>query len=474
MEKKIVIIGCGSSGIACAITLIKNGIKGSNITILEKGKLIEKRKCFVTADIPCKKCKICSIVHGCGGSGSFSDSKLNWDTTGRIGGDMAELMTEEEITEYLEKTYNMYKDFGIEEFNIETCGLQYEGDALEIVTSIENNPKLDIGHCATTHLGSENSRIIYKRMIDYLIENNVHILANTEIEEIDSIQKKVYIKGDPRIYVNYDKLVVAMGRSGNKLVKEICDNNNIKYKNGEVQMGVRIECPNEVMEKLNKNFYELKTYFTSSFGDLCRTFCVNPSGYVTIESYPYEDKKLFTANGHAFAEKKSNNTNFAILVSRHFNGDMESPLRNYVYPLTLAVNSLGNGSVIIQSLKDIKLKRRSTDDRIKELDIIPTAKAYAGDLMSAIPYRMIQSILEFIEELDKTIIPGLNGDNTLLYGLEIKLCSNKVLIDKYGKSSNSDIYVIGDCSGYCRGLTTACSMGIACGEDIIKRSDKNE
>ena len=467
MEKKIVIIGCGSSGIACAITLIKNGIKGSNITILEKGKLIEKRKCFVTSDTPCKKCKICSIVHGCGGSGSFSDSKLNWDTTGRIGGDMAELMTEEEITEYLEKTYNMYKDFGIEEFDIETCGLWYEGDALEIVTSIENNPKLDIGHCATTHLGSENSRIIYKRMIDYLIENNVHILANTEIEEIDSIQKKVYIKGDPRIYVNYDKLVVAMGRSGNKLVKEICDNNNIKYKNGEVQMGVRIECPNEVMEKLNKNFYELKTYFTSSFGDLCRTFCVNPSGYVTIESYPYEDKKLFCANGHAFKEKKSNNTNFAILVSRHFNGDMESPLRNYVYPLTLAVNSLGNGSVIIQSLKDIKLKRRSTDDRIKELDIIPTAKAYAGDLMSAIPYRMIQSILEFIEELDKTIIPGLNGDNTLLYGLEIKLCSNKVLIDKYGKSSNEDIYFIGDCSGYVRGLTTACSHGILCAENII-------
>lgn len=474
MEKKIVIIGCGSSGIACAITLIKNGIKGSNITILEKGKLIEKRKCFVTADTPCKKCKICSIVHGCGGSGSFSDSKLNWDTTGRIGGDMAELMTEEEITEYLEKTYNMYKDFGIEEFNIETCGLQYEGDALEIVTSIENNPKLDIGHCATTHLGSENSRIIYKRMINYLIENNVHILANTEIEEIDSIQKKVYIKGDPRIYVNYDKLVVAMGRSGNKLVKEICDNNNIKYKNGEVQMGVRIECPNEVMKKLNDNFYELKTYFISSFGDRCRTFCVNPSGFVTIESYSYEDKKLFSVNGHAYKNRKSDNTNFAILVSRHFNDDMECPLRNYVYPLTLAVNSLGNGSVIIQSLKDIKLKRRSTDDRIKELDIIPTAKAYAGDLMSAMPHRTIQSILEFIEELDKTIVPGLNGDNTLLYGLEIKLCSNKVLIDKYGKSSNENIYFIGDNSGYCRGLTTACSMGIACGEDIIKRSDKNE
>ena len=316
-----------------------------------------------------------------------------------------------------------------------------------------------------------------KYLLHYLIENEVHILSNAEVEEVDSIRNKVYIRGENdrvRLYVDYDKLVVAMGRSGNKLVKEICDNNNIKYKNGEVQMGVRIECPNEVMKKLNDNFYELKTYFISSFGDTCRTFCVNPSGFVTIESYSYEDKKLFSVNGHAYKNRKSDNTNFAILVSRHFNDDMECPLRNYVYPLTLAVNSLGNGSVIIQSLKDIKLKRRSTDDRIKELDIIPTAKAYAGDLMSAIPYRTIQSILEFIEELDKTIIPGLNGDNTLLYGLEIKLCSNKVLIDKYGKSSNENIYFIGDNSGYCRGLTTACSMGIACGEDIIKRSDGNE
>ena len=467
MEKKIVIIGCGSSGIACAITLIKNGIKGSNITILEKGKLIEKRKCFVTADIPCKKCKICSIVHGCGGSGSFSDSKLNWDTTGRIGGDMAELMTEEEITEYLEKTYNMYKDFGIEEFNIETCGLWYEGDALEIVTSIENNPKLDIGHCATTHLGSENSRIIYKRMIDYLIENNVHILANTEIEEIDSIQKKVYIKGDPRIYVNYDKLVVAMGRSGNKLVKEICDNNNIKYKNGKVDMGVRVECPNEVMKKLNDNFYECKIYFKGTFGDKARMFCTNPGGFVTVESYENNGKKLFTANGHAFAEKKSDNTNFAILVTRNFNEDCPNPLEDYVFTITQAMNSLGKGSVILQSLKDIKLNRRSTEERIKELDIVPTANVYKGDITSVMPYRTLVTILEFIEELD-TVAPGINGDNTLLYSMEVKLHSNRVLIDKYGKSSNKDIYFIGDCSGYVRGLTTACSHGILCAEDIIK------
>ena len=466
MEKKIVIIGCGSSGIACAITLIKNGIKGSNITILEKGKLIEKRKCFVTSDTPCKKCKTCSIVHGCGGSGSFSDSKLNWDITGRIGGDMAELMTEDEIEQYLEKTYDMYKDFGIEDFDIETCGIDYTEEGQKIVDLIKSNPRLDIGECATTHLGSENSRIIYKHMIDYLIENSVHILANTEIEEVDSVQKKVYIKGNPRIYVNYDKLVVAMGRSGNKLVKEICDNNNIKYKNGKVDMGVRVECPNEVMKKLNDNFYECKIYFKGTFGDKARMFCTNPGGFVTVESYENNGKKLFTANGHAFAEKKSDNTNFAILVTRNFNEDCPNPLEDYVFTITQAMNSLGKGSVILQSLKDIKLNRRSTEERIKELDIVPTANVYKGDITSVMPYRTLVTILEFIEELD-TVAPGINGDNTLLYSMEVKLHSNRVLIDKYGKSSNKDIYFIGDCSGWVRGLTTACSHGILCAENIL-------
>lgn len=466
MKEQIVIIGCGSSGIACAITLIKNGVKGSNITILEKGKLIEERKCFVTADTPCKKCKVCSIVHGCGGSGSFSDSKLNWDTTGRIGGDMTDLMTQDEIAEYLRKTYDIYKDFGIEEFNCETCGIEYSKEAQEIVDLIKNNPKLDIGECATTHLGSENSRIIYKRMLDYLMDNGVHILSNAEVEEVDSTCKKIYVKGNPRLYFSYDKLVIAMGRSGNKFVKEICDTNNIKYKNGKVDMGVRVECPNEVMKKLNDNFYECKIYFKGTFGDKARMFCTNPGGFVTVESYMNGNNKLFTANGHAYAEKKSDNTNFAILVTRNFNEDCPNPLENYVFTITQAMNSLGKGSVILQSLKDIKLNRRSTEERIRELDIIPTVNVYKGDITSVMPFRTLVTILEFIEELDK-IVPGINGDNTLLYSMEVKLHSNKVLIDKYGKTSNKDIYVIGDCSGYVRGLTTACSHGILCAEDLL-------
>lgn len=466
---KVVIVGCGASGIATAIELVNNGF--NNITMIDKGHMIDKRKCFVDADTPCKKCKVCSITHGCGGAGSYSDSKLNFDPTGRVGGDMYELMTREEIIEYLKKTYKIYQQFGIEEFKSKIYGLEYTEEGKQIIDTIEDNPRLTIGECATLHLGSENSRIVYKRMIDYLLNNGVEILSNTELLGIKEVDDNYILtisrKGLER-HLRADRVVLALGRSGNKLIKEICKDNNIKFKNGRVDIGVRVECPNEVMEKLNNNFYECKIYFQGSFDDKARMFCTNPSGYVTVESYPYLDKNIYMANGHAYRNKHSNNTNFAILVSRNFNEDLQDPLNDYVYPSANVGNSLGKGSVILQSLKDIKLWRRSTEERIKELDIEPTANVYKGDITSAISYRTLVTILEFLKELNK-IAPGIDDDNTLLYYPECKLHANKVLIDKYGRTSNPNVWCIGDCSGYCRGLTTACSMGILCAEDILSR-----
>ena len=385
---KVGIIGCGASGIFTAIELINKGFNGENITIFDKGKKIDKRKCFVTSDTPCKKCKVCSIVHGCGGAGSFSDSKLNFDTSGRVGGDMAELMTEEEITLYLKRTYEIYQQFGIDEFKSKAYGKDYTDEAKEIIQIIKENPRLDMGDCITIHLGTENSRTIYKRMLDFLEEHKVRIVDECEIVDVETNNNQNIVSYKWKHSKNYslyedlyeneifDKLVIAMGRSGNKLVKDICKDNNIEYKNGKVDIGVRVEVPNEVMRELNENFYECKIYFKGSFGDKARTFCQNPSGFVTVESYPYGDKKIFTANGHSYANKKSDNTNFAILVSRNFNEDLENPLEGFVYPLINVSNSLGKGSVIMQSLKDIRLNRRSTEKRIEELNIIPTANVY--------------------------------------------------------------------------------------------------
>ena len=465
---KIVIVGCGTSGIACAIELVNNGFK--DIIMIDKGHMIDKRRCFVDADTPCKKCKTCSIVHGCGGAGSYSDSKLNFDPSGKVGGDMYELMTREEIVEYLYKTYAIYQQFGIEEFKSKIYGLENTTEGQRIIDMIKNNPRLDIGECATLHLGSENSRIVYERMINYLIDNGVEILSNTELLAMNKLDDEYILTTNTmglERQIKAQKVVLALGRSGNKLIKDICKNNNIEFKNGRVDIGVRIECPNEVMEKLNNNFYECKIYFQGSFGDRARMFCTNPSGFVTIESYPYKNKNIYMANGHAYRNIHSNNTNFAILVSRNFNEDLQDPLNDYVYPSANVGNSLGKGSVILQSLKDIKLYRRSTEERIKELDIEPTANVYKGDITSAISYRTLVTILEFLEELNKIAV-GINGDNTLLYYPELKLHSNKVIIDKYGRTSVEGVYCIGDCSGMCRGLTTAFSMGIACAENILR------
>jgi uncharacterized FAD-dependent dehydrogenase len=235
---------------------------------------------------------------------------------------------------------------------------------------------------------------------------------------------------------------------------------------GKVDIGVRVETLNEYMSYLNENFYEAKLYFKGSFNDSTRVFCTNPGGVVSIESY---HNRLYLANGHAYANNKTNNTNFALLVSRYFNEDTPNPLEDYMYPLIQAMNSLGKGQVIMQSLKDIKLNRRSTEERIKELDIKPTIKAYAGDITSVMPYRHMIDILEAIESLDE-LAPGINGDNTILYAPEAKFHANKVVIDENCMSSVNNLYCIGDSSGWTRGLTSAASMGIIVAKNILQDS----
>ena len=465
---KVCIIGGGVAGIFTAIQLLNEGFNGDDIVIFDKGHSLQKRKCFVNANSQCKKCKVCSIVNGVGGAGSFSDSKLNFDTSGRIGGDLYELMTEEEITEYLSKTYEIYKQFGIDEFKSKAYGNDYTEEALEIVNKIKENPNLELGECTTIHLGTDNSRIIYGRMVNYLIDSNVTILPDMEVKDVNANGNTITVsdrKGNNLNY-QYDILVLAMGRSGNKLMRDICEENNISMKNGRVDYGVRVETLDSIMKPLNDNFYESKIYIRGEFNDRVRVFCSNPSGFVSVESYPYLDNQIYLANGHAYADKKSKNTNFALLVSRNFNEDCQDPLNNYLYPLINASSSLGKGSVICQSLKDIKLFRRSTEERINELEIVPTANVYKGDITSVMPYRTLKDILDAIKELDK-LCPGLDGDNTLLYSMEAKFHANKIKITKEGKTSIDNIYAIGDCSGYCRGLTTAAGMGIKCAEDIL-------
>ena len=349
---KVVIVGAGVAGIFTAIELINKGFNGNNITMIDRGKWIDKRKCFVDSNTTCKKCKVCSISNGVGGTGSFSDSKLNFDTSGKVGGDLSELLTTDEITEYLKRTYEIYQQFGIEEFQSKVYGRNHSQQALEIIEKVKNNPNMKMTDCITIHLGTDSSRIIYKRMLKFLVNNGVTIIPNMELINVNTDEKTIICRnvfGSPRMF-EYDKLILSMGRSGNKLMRDICIKSNIQMKNGRVDYGVRVETLNEYMKPLNDNFYEAKIYLKGRFGDETRVFCTNPSGVVSVESYPYIDNHIFLANGHAYADinKKTNNTNFALLVSRNFNEDTPNPLNDYLYPIINATNSLGKGSVILQ------------------------------------------------------------------------------------------------------------------------------
>lgn len=462
------IIGAGVAGIFTAIELINKGYNGSDITILDKGHMLNRRICFADNNTPCKKCKVCSISNGVGGTGSFSDSKLNFDPTGKVGGDLARLLTTEEITEGLKDVYEIYKTFGIEEFKSKVYRCDATTDTA-LLDKIKKQEGVEFANCATLHLGTDNSRIVYQRMIDFLINHGVEIIPNAEVSSVSAIEKLVYYYKQGSKEISYKKLILAMGRSGNQLMRKICELNNIRMIAGDVDVGVRVETLNEIMKPLNDNFYEAKLYFTGQFGDTTRIFCNNPGGVVSIESYPHIAGNIYLANGHAYSDEsmKTNNTNFALLVTRHFNEDTPNPLDDYLYPLMQATNSLGKGQVIMQSYSDIMLNRRSTDDRIKQLDIVPSVKAYAGDVTSVMPYRTMVDILQALESLNN-IVPGICGSNTLLYAPEAKFHANKIAINKAGLSSIPDIYCIGDSSGWTRGITSAASMGIACADDIIK------
>jgi len=448
----MVIIGAGVGGLFTAIELVNKGYPARDILLVDKGPMLSKRKCFVNNETPCKKCKVCSISNGVGGTGSFSDSKLNFDITGRVGGDLYEIFSEYQIACQLKEVYNIYEQFGLNEFKSK----EYKPN----ITI--NEPGIQLADCLTIHLGTENSRIVYQRMIDYLLSKGVTIKANYEVKELSKEKGRFIINNE----ITTDKVVLAMGRSGNKLMRYFANKLSLNMKTGRVDIGVRVETLNEYMSYLNENFYEAKLYLKGRFNDTTRVFCTNPGGYVSIESY---DNKLYLANGHAYANNKTENTNFALLVSRTFNEDTPNPLEDYMYPLIQAMNSLGKGQVIMQSLKDIKLNRRSTERRIKELDIKPTIKAYAGDITSVMPYRHMIDILEAIELLDK-LAPGINGDNTILYAPEAKFHANKIAIDENCMSSMNNLYCIGDSSGWSRGLTTAASMGIIVAKDILNRS----
>ncbi len=466
MNYDVIIIGAGPSGIFCAYELKKCN-KNLKVLIVEKGRSIDKRICPKRKTLKCVNCSPCAITTGFAGAGAFSDGKLSLSPD--VGGNLPEILGYQKTIDLIKETDDIYLSFGADS---KVYGIDKEREIEEIrKKAIKANLKLV--ECPIRHLGTEEGYKIYSRIQEYLLNEGVEIVFNTMVKDL--IIEDGEVKGIATEKDEYyaSEVVSAVGREGAEWFYNICKKHNIETEVGTVDIGVRVEVRDEVMEELNKNLYEAKlVYHTPTFDDKVRTFCTNPSGEVATEYY---DNGLAVVNGHAYKSKeyKTHNTNFALLVSKNFTSPFKEPIE-YGKKIAELSNLLCDGKILVQTLGDFKKGRRTTDERLCRNNIIPTLKdAVPGDLSLVFPHRIMVDIIEMIDALD-VISPGIASDETLLYGVEVKFYSNKVLTDDNFETSIKGLRAIGDGASVTRGLMQASANGLSVARSIIERMKKGE
>lgn len=471
MKYDLIVVGMGPSAAFLAYELIQLG-ENKNVLLIDQGKNIKNRVCPIEKTGKCMKCKpFCNITCGFSGAGAFSDGKLlsyhmsslgnsnEMYLGGNGGGYIKEYLSEEEIKDLLVYTDNVYLDFGADT-HLE--GLEYKE---EIKKLQDKAAEQDLGlvSCPIRHLGTEKAHILYTKIQDYLESNNINMMYETEVKDLitegDSI-KGVVIKhnnSDKTEEIFSDSVVLAVGRKGASWLSNMCKIHNINTKIGAVDIGIRYELPDSVMSDINKYMYEGKFIGRlKPYEDKVRTFCQNPSGFVSAEVY---DNGLTLVNGHSYKDKKSTNTNLAILVTHHFTTPFDKPIE-FGENVARNLNSLANGHVMVQRLGDIKRGGRSHESSLTNNSVVPTLKdAVAGDLTYSLGYRTMTDILTFINAVDK-VVPGFANDDNLLYGPEIKFYSNEIELDKNFETNIKGLYSIGDGGGLTTGLMMASASGV--------------
>lgn len=459
----VVIIGAGPAGLFSAYELIKNN-KNLKIMLIDKGKEAKNRFCPMnkSKDGKCLNCNPCAILSGYGGAGTFSDGKLNFIP--KIGkSDLFKYMDISDANKLIDDTENIFNQFGMDSKVYPTN----MGEALRLKEEIAK-VGANLLVIKQKHLGSDKLPNYIQNFTDYLKSNGVTVIEGASVFDINDdngLYTVSYKKGKNEDTVNTKYVIVAPGRTGAKWVQELADKYKIDYVSQSIEIGVRVEVRKEILEQITNVIYDPTIFIkTETYNDEIRTFCTNPGGFVAKENY----NGYICVNGHALKDIKSNNSNFAF-ISKVSLTEPVTNTREYGECIAKIANTLGAGKPIVQTLRDLKLGRRSNMERIKKGFIEPTLKdVVAGDLALILPHRIIKNILEGLEILDK-IIPGVNNGETLLYGPEIKFFSNEITTNNQMKLDNHNIYFIGDGAGKAGNIVTAAATGLIAARDILKR-----
>lgn len=459
----VLIIGAGPAGIFTALEIMNNNTsKTPHITIIEKGPRIEKRNCPKNKTEKCINCKPCHITTGFSGAGAFSDGKLSLSID--VGGELPSLIGYNYAQKMIDYTDRVYLSFGATD---EIEGVRAT-DEIKNIRKRAIKAGLKLVDCPIRHLGTEKAQEIYRSIQDCLIEQyEVELITNETCEDL-IIKNNVCMGAKTSSYeILADHVVVATGRRGAEWLEKQCLKHNIENIAGTVDIGVRVEVRNEIMEEVNNALYESKLIgYPRPFKDKVRTFCQNPGGFVSQENY---DEDLAIVNGHSYKEKKSNNTNLAILSSHNFSYPFNQPIE-YAKKVSELTNMLGNNQILVQRYGDILDGKRTWQKELHKSNLNPTLiDAVAGDITAAMPYRTMTNILNFIEALD-IVVPGFAGVETLLYSPEVKFYSNRVKMNKDLETNIENLYCIGDSSGWTRGLMMASVMGVLTGKSIAEKT----